>query len=230
MQTAFLMLLVTARLPHLAIPVHLEEESTNTLEPHPCPLNAEETVNLEEEESEADLRDLNDSSEGYQAPPCPVNAKAALADVTEILYPHRKSGKGYKKFEEDDLLSSLATAQAFQKGPHAAKQLQKWAWLFIDDCDDLPWNLYGTWNVSLLVDGDLAMRDPPASARKICQYADGHKHADVVKYQQEKFLPTMAQLQYNMHCAELSPSRDNAMICNLIPQGSIQQTSCLGQS
>jgi len=40
--------------------------------------------------------------------------------------------------------------------PHLARQLRKWARSFIYNCEDLPFDLYGCWNTSLLDKGELA--------------------------------------------------------------------------
>ncbi|KAG2110785.1 hypothetical protein DEU56DRAFT_874463 [Suillus clintonianus] len=52
--------------------------------------------------------------------------------------------------------ASCDTAQAHQKAAHTAQLLHKWACLFVEHCGNLPMNLYGSWNVSLLDKGDLA--------------------------------------------------------------------------
>jgi hypothetical protein len=52
--------------------------------------------------------------------------------------------------------ASINTAEAFQRGPHLAHQLRKWGRSFIHDQEDLLFNLYGSWNTSLLDKGKLA--------------------------------------------------------------------------
>lgn len=125
--------------------------------------------------------DGNTSTNRWHAPPTLLEAQSALADVSAILSPKRKSGPGHNPFDGDDLLrsrlhmvkvmfwtfidksepttwiaASLKTAHTFQRSTHTAKQLRKWARSFIEDRDDLPINLYGSWNVSLLEKGELA--------------------------------------------------------------------------
>ena len=102
-------------------------------------------------------------------------------DVTEILNPHWKNGIGHLPFDGDDLLHKCLemmcmflwmyvdkkqpctwtqacndTVHAYQKGSHTSWCLRQWTHSFIEDCSDLPINLYGSWNVSLLDIGDLA--------------------------------------------------------------------------
>ncbi|KAG2159097.1 uncharacterized protein EDB93DRAFT_1237838 [Suillus bovinus] len=52
--------------------------------------------------------------------------------------------------------ASRDTAQAHQKAAHTARLLCKWARSFVEHHGNLPMNLYGSWNVSLLDKGDLA--------------------------------------------------------------------------
>ncbi|KZV63088.1 hypothetical protein PENSPDRAFT_678122 [Peniophora sp. CONT] len=66
---------------------------------------------------------------------------------------------GWKEASEDTAkrwgASSLRRSQ-WKSGGYAARQLRHWARLFIEDHDNIPFNLYGTWNTSLLEEGDLA--------------------------------------------------------------------------
>lgn len=112
-------------------------------------------------------------------------ALQALMDVTTILSPRRVSGKGYKPFPfpGDEVLrrrlmmiqmhlrtftstnqrlhrpwtaASLDTAVHFARGPWTARRIREWTRAFIEDRDNLPFNLYGTWSTSLLDEGELA--------------------------------------------------------------------------
>ncbi|OBZ79571.1 hypothetical protein A0H81_00263 [Grifola frondosa] len=198
-------------------------------------------------------------------------AIAALTDVSEILHLKRKSGIGHNPFEGDELLrrrlsmikmllqfythaidplpwitASLRTARGFGVGAYGARKMRQWAHSFIEDRENLPINLYGIWNVSLLQKGGLAQEihlhlqsigkyvqaidivhflDTPdiktryslkktislATAQRWMhvmdyrwkktptgQYVDGHKHEDVVAYRQNIFLPTIAELEWNL--------------------------------
>ena len=118
-------------------------------------------------------------------PPTTDKAMQALADLKAILRPPRDSGKGgYKVLKLDQLLQShlkkmsmflwnyidmskrpngwmgmsLKTAKAFQKGPWLAGRLREWTRAFINDHDDLPLNIYGTWNTSILEDEDFQQK------------------------------------------------------------------------
>jgi hypothetical protein len=144
------------------------------------------------------------------------------------------------------ILALYRTAKAFSHGLHTARSLRTWTRSFINDRTDLPINLYGSWNVSLLNRGELAQEihmhlqgigkyvkamdivqflDTPdiktryalkktislATAQRWMhmmdyrwtktpsgQYVDGHEREDIVTYRQTKFLPTMAELEWNM--------------------------------
>jgi hypothetical protein len=54
------------------------------------------------------------------------------------------------------IAASLQAAHAVQRGLHYAKQLKKWSRAYITDQTCLPYNIYGTWNESLLEHEDLA--------------------------------------------------------------------------
>lgn len=108
-------------------------------------------------------------------------ARDAHKDLTAILRPPRASGKGSKPFEGDELLrkrlqmmkmflsvyineahpttwicASKTAAHAFEMSIHTAQCSRKWTRSFIDNCADLPFNLYGIWNTCMLQKGDLA--------------------------------------------------------------------------
>jgi len=53
-------------------------------------------------------------------------------------------------------VASLAAARTWNYSEAVARLLCKWTQSFIEDCDTLPFNMYGTWNTSLLHSGDLA--------------------------------------------------------------------------
>jgi hypothetical protein len=54
------------------------------------------------------------------------------------------------------IVAANKVAHSYERGPHLSCKLQKWAHLFISDHEDLPINLHGIWNVSLLNKGELA--------------------------------------------------------------------------
>jgi hypothetical protein len=107
-----------------------------------------------------------------------AEATSALVDLKLILRPPQNSGGGYKDPKLDLLLqshlekmqmffwnytdpanktrgwqaASLKTAQAFQKTAWLVKRLRKWGHAYILDRDNLPLNIYGTWNSSILED------------------------------------------------------------------------------
>jgi hypothetical protein len=130
-----------------------------------------------------------------------------LVDLKAILQPPCDFGKGgYKDPKLDRLLpsrlekmsmflwnyidtseqpngwmgASLKTAKAFQKGPLLAGRLREWTWAFVNDQDDLPLNIYGTWNMSILEDEDFRQElelhlqgiDKYVSAVDIVRYVD----------------------------------------------------------
>jgi hypothetical protein len=136
----------------------------------------------------------------FVAAPGVAEAKSALADITAILSPKRKSGIGHNPFEGDAtlkrrlemlkmflwdyvsmskwFLASLKTAHAFQKGPHLACNLCDWARSFIADRDNLLYNLYGAWNVSMLDKGEL-VKDIHLHLQGISKYV---KAMDIVNF------------------------------------------------
>jgi hypothetical protein len=118
----------------------------------------------------------------YTPPPTVEEAAFALADLNRVLRPPRDSGGGHKDPKLDSLLrrrlervqmflrnytdptnkapgwqaASLKTAKAFGKTTWLAKRLREWARAYILDREDLPLNIYGTWNTSILEDEDFA--------------------------------------------------------------------------
>ena len=117
----------------------------------------------------------------YLPPPSFEAGKQALHDISLILHPKRRSGIGHNPFEGDELLqrrlqqmemllvlfvdkekpiawiqASQNVARYNQKGIYTAKMIRKWTQSFIEDRHNLPINLYGSWNTSMLDDGELA--------------------------------------------------------------------------
>ena len=101
----------------------------------------------------------------------------ALADLTRILRPPRKSGSGYRDPQLDAVFrsrlehmqqflsaylnpqsvtsnkwiaASLQVAISVQRKPWYARIIRKRTRAFIADREDLPYNIYGEWNESLL--------------------------------------------------------------------------------
>jgi hypothetical protein len=134
-----------------------------------------------EEANESD-DEQEDLSGHKRAPPLIPACNSAVSDLNDILSPQRHSGIGHNLFEGDNLLwkwlemmkmflwnyckpaseplrwvaASEQTAEAHQKGKLTARNLRKWARSFIECRNDLPINLYGTWNTCLLDKGELA--------------------------------------------------------------------------
>jgi hypothetical protein len=50
--------------------------------------------------------------------------------------------------------ASLKTAITFEKGAWLARRLHEWTHKYVHDRNDLPLNIYGTWNTSILEDED----------------------------------------------------------------------------
>jgi hypothetical protein len=116
----------------------------------------------------------------YRFVPTIAEAKAAFEDIKQILKPSRKKGPGYVHHGLDDFTHSrieamrkflwkyvagnstacwipifLETANDHGRGPYHARLLREWTHGFIAN-KDLPKNIYGTWNTSMLDNEDLA--------------------------------------------------------------------------
>jgi hypothetical protein len=111
---------------------------------------------------------------------------SALDDVQALLRPRRKNGKGHKPFDGDDLLrnrlelmrlflslyvtedvipgtgwlgwqqSSLLAVKMRGGGKTQAESVRQWTRDFLANRAQLPINVYGSWNISLLHKGDLS--------------------------------------------------------------------------
>ncbi|OCH88550.1 hypothetical protein OBBRIDRAFT_813579 [Obba rivulosa] len=97
----------------------------------------------------------------------------ALSDIEELLYPHRKNGKGRKDPNLGRVLrerleamrsllynftdSQITTHGIYgRKGPWYARKIRKWTKEYIKDRTTLPHHHYGTWSSSKLDDEDFA--------------------------------------------------------------------------
>jgi hypothetical protein len=135
------------------------------------------------ESDEEDEGDSQDNTMGSRwQPPTVVAAKVAHERIKLILRPPRDTGKGYKDPKLDLLLrerleamkqfllvysnpksktyniwtaASLETAMAMGKGPWFSRRLREWSAAFIEAEENLPLNIYGTWNKSRIDDEDL---------------------------------------------------------------------------
>jgi hypothetical protein len=151
---------------------------------HTPDLEAEDDGDLSEND-DGDIGDveeveetLDDTKKGYWPAPTVVSAKVAYDRIKKILRPPRDTGNGYKDPKLDLLLrsrleamkqmlwcyvnpesrtydkwtaSSLETATMFEKGPWFSRHLRQWAAAE----ENLPFNIYGTWNKSRIDDEDL---------------------------------------------------------------------------
>ncbi|KII87524.1 hypothetical protein PLICRDRAFT_112639 [Plicaturopsis crispa FD-325 SS-3] len=167
-----------------------EEESdladqTRDSDRRECSAEAEAERCDNNETREKDGTDFTSAGGGGsdRVPPTEVAAAAALADIREILRPHRNKGRGYKdpgislwtreRFEEIRtflthytspnspskgawIAASLVTANGVSKSGWHARQLRSWARAFIGDRSDIPTNPYGSWNISWLDENDLS--------------------------------------------------------------------------
>jgi hypothetical protein len=113
--------------------------------------------------------------------PTVAEAEAAFEDIKNILKPPRKKGPGSVHHGLDEfthsrieamrkflwkyvagnstarwVTASLETARDHERGPHHARMLREWTHAFIANRENLPKNIYGTWNVSMLDNEDLA--------------------------------------------------------------------------
>ncbi|OAX43414.1 hypothetical protein K503DRAFT_765865 [Rhizopogon vinicolor AM-OR11-026] len=116
-------------------------------------------------------------------PPSLVEAGASLNDLKFLIQPRRTSGIGHKDPQLDLLLqsrlekmqmflwnytkpigacrwqaASLMNANAYEKSTWLAGRLRQWTRAYILDRNDLPLNIYGTWNSSILEDAGYSKR------------------------------------------------------------------------
>jgi hypothetical protein len=118
----------------------------------------------------------------YVPPPSVKDARLALEALKSFLKPAQATERDYKDVKLDLLLQSrleklkmflwnytdptnrnpgwmavsLKTAHAFEKGLWLAGRLHERAHAYISDHDNLPLNVHGTWNTSILEDKDFA--------------------------------------------------------------------------
>jgi hypothetical protein len=117
----------------------------------------------------------------FLQPPSIAEAEVGHEGIKLILKPPRKNGLGYDHHNLDELTFShlqamkqflwkyiderqtsgwlkvsLEVAQDHERGPHHARWLREWTCAFLADRNDLSINVYGSWNVWMLDDEDLA--------------------------------------------------------------------------
>jgi hypothetical protein len=160
--------------------------------------SADENEEAQSSTFDGELRDGH-----KRLPPTIPACQEALLDVIEILNPQRKNGIGHLTFDGDDVLRKHLemmrmflwmyvdqkqprtwteacddTVHAHQKGSHTRRRLRQWTRSFVEDCKNLPINLYGSWNVSLLDTGDLA-KDIHEHLQSVGKYVGAQ---DIVDY------------------------------------------------
>jgi len=72
----------------------------------------------------------------------------------------------------------LIMEHAAERGPWLAHRLREWTHAYIINCKNLPHNIYGCWNVSLLKDEDLT-QEIHLHLQGICKFM---KAMDIVNY------------------------------------------------
>jgi hypothetical protein len=124
----------------------------------------------------------DDAKDQRWKPPTVEAACKAHTKIKDILHPCRDNGIGHKDPKLDLLLrsrlegmqrflwaytninsrvyntwmaASLETAESAEHGRCYARCLREWSCAFIEEDENLPFNVYGTWNKSQLDDEDL---------------------------------------------------------------------------
>ena len=126
---------------------------------------------------------LNDDQKDHcWKPPSLTQASASYSALQRILQPPHNTGHGYRHTNLNDLLwsrlkgmaqflwnytdpvspfhgkwipASINTAQRINWGSWYARRLRQWCCAFIEDAENLPLNIYGTWNKLRIDDEDL---------------------------------------------------------------------------
>ncbi|EGO02428.1 hypothetical protein SERLA73DRAFT_150187 [Serpula lacrymans var. lacrymans S7.3] len=159
----------------------------------------------------------------FEPPPSIKEATLALDDLKTILRPPRHSGRGYKDPEFDLLFcsclegmqqflwiyvgstsekqrcwqaASSRTAKNLEKGPYYARRLQDWIHGFINDCEQLPVILYGTWNESIL----RGWLRSPNGKEQVCVVFKADKNCE--------------GKQSNGYCGEHYPDKEHIFVYN----------------
>lgn len=137
--------------------------------------------------------------------PSQIDARAPLNDIVGILRPERLNGKGHKNFpfEGDEVLrrrtnmmeiflrtfktTDLRQRRSWQAASLHARPIWKrivrrapprqWTHSFIEDRERLSVNLYVTWNVSLLDEGELA-QELFAHLQSVSEYVSAQNVVD----------------------------------------------------
>jgi hypothetical protein len=116
------------------------------------------TAKIAHKEIRKILHPPRDTGRGYKDPKLDLLTRSRLVTRSHLeamqqflwAYVNPTSGT-YNKWSA----SSLAAATALEKGPWFARRLREWTIGFVGDNDNLPLNVYGTWNKSRLDDEDL---------------------------------------------------------------------------
>jgi hypothetical protein len=131
-------------------------------------------------DSTQDAQD-NMKDQQWKAPTVEAACKVHMK-IKDILHPRQNNGKGHKDPKLDLLLrswlegmqrflwtytninsrlynkwmaASLETAESAERGRWYARCLREWSCTFIEEDENFPFNVYGTWNKSWLDDEDL---------------------------------------------------------------------------
>jgi len=142
--------------------------------------NEPDKARMSDQEGDGEVQD--DQQDQRWKPPCIEAVKAAHTRLKDILHLLRKTGNGYKDPKLDLLLrswleamqhflwayinpescfhnkwmaASLDMACALERGVWFAWHLREWSCTFIEEAENLPFNVYSTWNKSHLDDKDL---------------------------------------------------------------------------
>ncbi|KAH9921098.1 uncharacterized protein B0H18DRAFT_956715 [Fomitopsis serialis] len=162
----------------------------------------------------------------FVSAPSTAKAEAAWQDICNLLRPRRKSGKGFKHFSGDKHLqmmratlqnytdpiepmswkkASIEAVRALDGGSGTAESVRRWCQAYIADRNDLPHNLYGMWNESILTDDELVSEihlhlqgtGKQCKAADIIQFFQTPEVQE--KYELDGYAPSLTTAQRWMH-------------------------------
>ena len=103
------------------------------------------------------LKPLHNTGCGYKSPGLDLVLRGRLDLMKMFFVRYIELNTNAKYLIGGTWISaSLDVARAAKRGPWLAWRLREWTRTYIIDCEKLPLNIYGHWNVSILEDEDLA--------------------------------------------------------------------------
>jgi len=145
-----------------------------------CPPGIEDTL-MAHNDLKSILKPKRKTGAGYLDPGFDLMTRERLEQIHQFLWNYADPGSATHGNSTNSLWMATSewTAHTLGRGTYLARNLRKWACAFIIDRKDLPINVYGQWNESILFEDKTLAQEIVTHLQGIGKYA---KAMDIVQF------------------------------------------------